>query len=170
VFIWNQGEGSDTVEGNSGFDTMVFNGAVLSEDISISANGDGARLFRGLGNITMDVHSVERIEVTPLGGADTVTINDLTGTHVREVAVDLGLAGVGDALADAVTVNGTAGNNHINVTTTGTMVTVSGLTEKVTVDHADSRRSPDDQWRRRKGHHRRVRAAGWHGDSYSRRR
>jgi Ca2+-binding RTX toxin-like protein len=138
VFIWNQGEGSDTVEGNSGFDTMVFNGAVLSEDISISANGDGARLFRGLGNITMDVHSVERIEVTPLGGADTVTINDLTGTHVREVAVDLGLAGVGDTLADAVTVNGTAGNNHINVTTTGTMVTVSGLTEKVTVDHADA--------------------------------
>jgi Ca2+-binding RTX toxin-like protein len=138
VFIWNQGDGSDVVLGNGGFDTMVFNGAALPENISISANGDGARLVRDLGTITMDVNSVERIEVTPLGGADTVTINDLTGTHVKEVAIDLGLAGVGDGQADGVTVNGTARNNHINVTTTGTTITVSGLAEQVTIDHAEA--------------------------------
>src|SRR4051812_27130667 len=72
LFIWSQGDGSDIVLGNSGFDTMVFNGAALPESITISANGDGARLSRDLGTITMDVNSVERIEVKPLGGADTV--------------------------------------------------------------------------------------------------
>ena len=138
LFIWNQGDGSDTVFGDGGFDTMVFNGAALSENIVISANGDGATLSRDLGNITMDVNSVERIDVTPLGGADTVTINDLTGTGVKKVAVDLGLAGAGDGQVDAVTVNGTARNDHIDVTTTGSVVTVSGLPEQVTVDHAES--------------------------------
>ena len=138
LFIWNQGDGSDVVLGNGGFDTMVFNGAALPENITISANGHDAMLVRDLGVITMDLNSIERIEVTPLGGADTVTVGDLSGTHVKEVAIDLGLAGVGDGQADAVTLNGTARNNHINVTTSGTTITVTGLPEQVTIDHVES--------------------------------
>ena len=138
IFIWNQGDGSDTVFGGGGFDTMVFNGAALPEHITISANGADAILFRGLGNITMDMNGVERIEVAPLGNADTVTINDLTGTHVKEVAVDLGVAGAGDGQADAVTVNGSARNNHITVTSNGTTITVSRPSEQVTIDHAEA--------------------------------
>jgi Ca2+-binding RTX toxin-like protein len=138
-FIWNQGEGSDSVDGGNGFDTLEFNGAALAENTTISANGEQATLFRDLGAITMHLNSIERIELTPLGGADNTTVNDLSGTGVKEVAIDLGVSGgVGDGQTDSVTVNGTRGENHINVTASGTMLTVSGLSEQVTIDHGET--------------------------------
>ena len=138
-FVWNQGDGSDVVDGQSGFDTLEFNGAIGGENISISANGGThATLARDLGTITMDLKSVERIEVTPLAGADSITINDLTGTGVKQIAIDLALPGtVGDGQNDSVIVNGTAGGNHINITAVGSMVTVGGLSEQVTIAHAE---------------------------------
>ena len=39
TFVWLPGEGSDSVEGNSGRDTMVFDGAGAAEQIDLSANG-----------------------------------------------------------------------------------------------------------------------------------
>ena len=42
TFIWNPGDGSDTVEGQGGSDSMVFNGANVSENFNISANGQHA--------------------------------------------------------------------------------------------------------------------------------
>jgi Ca2+-binding RTX toxin-like protein len=137
-FIWNQGEGSDSVDGGDGFDTLEFNGAALSENTTISANGEQATLFRDLGTITMHLNSIERIELAPLGGADNTIVNDLAGTSVKEVAIDLGVSGgVGDGQTDSVTVNGTGSENHINVTASGTMLTVSGLSEQVTIDHGE---------------------------------
>ena len=37
----------------------------------------------------MDTDSVEMVDFNALGGADTVTVNDLTGTDVSSVNVDL---------------------------------------------------------------------------------
>ncbi len=42
TFVWNPGDGSDTVEGQAGFDTLLFNGANVNENIDISANGSAA--------------------------------------------------------------------------------------------------------------------------------
>src|SRR4051794_30195933 len=61
TFIWNPGDGSDTVEGQSGFDTLQFNGANIGENIDISANGSRVRFFRDVANITMDLDGVEQI-------------------------------------------------------------------------------------------------------------
>ena len=88
-FIWNPGDGSDIVEGQGGNDTLVFNGANVDENFDISANGSRVRLFRDVGNITMDLNGVETIRLAALGGADTITVNDLTGTDVTQVAIDL---------------------------------------------------------------------------------
>jgi hypothetical protein len=70
-----------------------------------------------------------------LGGADTVTVNDLTGTDVNSVTVDLaGTIGgqVGDSAADDVVVNGTNGADAIAVAGTSSAgVTVSGLSAVV---------------------------------------
>ena len=90
TFIWNPGDGSDIVEGGAGTDTLVFNGANVAENIDISANGGRARLTRDVGNVTMDLNGVEHIQLNALGGADTITVNDLTGTGVTQVAIDLG--------------------------------------------------------------------------------
>ena len=39
------------------------------------------RFARDVGNITMDLDGVERIQLNALGGADNITVNDLTGTE-----------------------------------------------------------------------------------------
>src|SRR5205823_9347185 len=89
TFIWNPGDGSDTVEGQAGTDTLLFNGANVNENIDISANGGRLRLFRDVGNVVMDLNGVEHIQLNTVGGADTITVNDLSGTDVTQVAIDL---------------------------------------------------------------------------------
>ncbi len=56
---------------------MIFNGANIAEKIDLSANGHRLRLFRDVGSITMDTDGVETVDVNALGGADTLTVNDL---------------------------------------------------------------------------------------------
>ncbi|HET8973495.1 MAG TPA: hypothetical protein VFN63_09430 [Pseudolabrys sp.] len=157
TFVWNNGDGSDVVEGQAGFDTLVFNGnddPNVAEQMSISANGSRAALFRAQGNITMDLNSVERIELNALGGADNITINDLTGTDVKEVAIDLGVG------ADNITIDAQTGtdlkqfaidlgaddqadtvkiamNGPFTVTDVNGVVTVSDLTSTVTIVNFD---------------------------------
>jgi Ca2+-binding RTX toxin-like protein len=135
-FVWNPGDGSDVVEGQAGFDTLLFNGANVNENIDISANGSRVRLFRDVGNVTMDLNSVERIQLNALGGADTITVNDLTGTDMQQVAIDLGSppgSGVGDGQPDTIIVNGTNGADVIAITDNNGTVTVSGLPTTVTI-------------------------------------
>ena len=87
------------------------------EDIDISANGGRVRFTRDIAAVTMDLNDVERIEFNALGGADTITVNDLSGTDVQQVAIDLEASGGGgDAAADTVIVNGTNGVDQITVT------------------------------------------------------
>jgi Ca2+-binding RTX toxin-like protein len=136
--IWNPGDGSDVVEGQGGHDTLVFNGANVSEHIDISANGQRLRFFRDVANITMDCSGVEEVNFHALGGSDVVTVNDLTGTDVTDVTVDLSNnLSMPDGQADTVIVNGTAGNDTIHLTGTADAVRVTGLAATVTVTGAD---------------------------------
>ena len=48
------------VEGQDGFDTLVFNGAAGAESFDASASGQRLRFFRTQGNIVMDVDGTER--------------------------------------------------------------------------------------------------------------
>ena len=108
TFIWNPGDGSDVVNGGAGFDTLDFKGANTGENITISANGSGARFFRTAGTVTEDLTGVERIQFETVGhNEDHVTINDLTGTDVKQVAIDLGVGGGaagGDGKQDTVSI------------------------------------------------------------------
>jgi Ca2+-binding RTX toxin-like protein len=137
TFVWNPGDGSDTVEGQDGKDTLLFNGANVAEKIDISANGARARFFRDVANVTMDLNEVETIQFNALGGADTITVNDLSGTDVKYVSLDLGVAGNGDGAPDQVVVNGTAGNDAIKVSGGGGAVAVNGLPAQVLIAHAE---------------------------------
>ena len=87
----------------------------------------------------MDLNGVERIELAAKGSADNITVNDLTGTDVKQVAIDLtGSNGAGDGAADTVTLNATGGNDHITVASSGASVVVSGLSAQVTIDGAEA--------------------------------
>jgi len=140
AFIWDPGDGSDTVEGQRGADTMVFNGANASETVEISANGSRLKFFRNPGNVTMDTAGIERVDFNALGGLDTVTVNDLSGTGVTSVNVDLaGTPGgvAGDGQADRVLVNATDDNDAIDVSGDAAAVKVSGLAATTRVLHSE---------------------------------
>jgi Ca2+-binding RTX toxin-like protein len=140
TFVWDPGDGSDVVEGQDGADTMLFNGAGGAEQVDLSANGDRLRFFRTQGTITMDTAGVERVDFNALGGADLVTVNDLNGTDVTDVRVDLTgtLGGAsGDGQADRVVVNATDGEDAINVQGDAAVVKVSGLAATVAVLHSE---------------------------------
>lgn len=133
TFVWNPGDGSDVVEGQAGFDTLQFNGANVSENIDISANGSRLRFTRDVGNIVMDVNATERINFEALGGADNIVVNDLTGTQVSQVNLDLNA----DGQTDRVTVNGTAGNDVIAVLGGPGSVSVLGLAASVNITNSE---------------------------------
>lgn len=136
--IWNPGDGSDIIDGDSGKDTLIFNGANIGEMIDLSANGKHLRFSRNIASITLDCDGIERVIYRALGGMDQVTVNDLTGTDVRNVVVDLASPlGGGDGQEDTVFVNGTEGNDRIEVTGTADGVDVLGLTAVVTVVGAE---------------------------------
>ena len=134
TFVWNPGDGSDVVEGQGGHDTLQFNGSNANENIDLSANGSRLRLTRDIGSVTMDVHGVEQVNVAALGGADTITVNDLSGTGVTDVNIDLAAtpgSGVGDGQPDTVVVNGTARNDNIRVAGNATSACVHGLAANI---------------------------------------
>lgn len=140
VFQWDPGDGSDVVEGQDGADTMLFNGSAGNEIFEVSANGGRVRFTRNLGNIVMDLNDVEAVDLNTLGGTDTVTVNDLTGTDLTTVDVDLaGTIGgtAGDAATDTVIVNGTSGNDIIDVFGAGSAVSVLGLHARVNIANSE---------------------------------
>src|SRR5215470_5894737 len=141
TFVWNPGDASDVVEGQDGTDTLVFNGANVAEKVDIEANGTRVRFTRDVANITMDLGTIENIQFTARGGADNVTVGDLSGTGVTQVAVDLAGTpgtGQGDGATDTVTVNGTGKDDNIQVTGAGTSVAVNGLAEQVNLTGAEA--------------------------------
>ena len=86
------------------------NGANVAENIDISANGGRALFFRDVANVTMDLNDTEVINFNALGGADTIVVNDLSGTDVSEVNINLAAAGGGgDGAADTIIINATQG-------------------------------------------------------------
>jgi Ca2+-binding RTX toxin-like protein len=145
TFIWKPGDGNDVVQGGVGFDTLDFLGADrdlgnnLAETIVISANDSGgADFIRQNGNI--DLNGVERIQFEAQGRhVENITINDLTGTDVKQVAIDLGGGdpdGDGDGQADTVSINGQAINGQaITATDNNGVVTVSGMASTVTISN-----------------------------------
>jgi Ca2+-binding RTX toxin-like protein len=140
TFRWDNGEGSDVIEGQDGTDTMLFNGAAASETVTLTANRGRLTFFRVQGNVTMDTDGVEIVDFNALNGTDNVTVNDLTGTDVTETNIDLAavLDGtVPDGIAENVVVNGTAGDDTINIDGNGSGADVTGLATAVSVTHAD---------------------------------
>jgi hypothetical protein len=140
TFVWDPGDGSDVIEGGRGFDTMVFNGAAGDEIMTATGTFGHVLFSRDLGGIVMDLHGVEAIDVNALGGADSIAVNDVSGTDLKRVDVDLAamLGGsTSDGAADTVTVAGTKGDDTIAADANGNAIDVSGLAAFVRITHAD---------------------------------
>src|SRR5262249_51252142 len=141
-FSWSPGDGNDTVDGQAGNDLLGVFGGSGNDNIAISANGTGARITRDVDGMTMDLNSLEVVDVVPLGGADTVTVNDLTGSGVGGVNIALGADAFhdGDGAADTVILNGTNGNDNIAIigSTIGSpSLNVVGLSAQVNITDSE---------------------------------
>jgi hypothetical protein len=137
-FRWDPGDGSDVVEGESGFDTLDFNGAGVAEKMSLSPNGERSLFVRDIANIRMDMDGVESLDLTALGGTDEVTVDDMSGTDFRVANIDLaGAPGASDGAADLVTVNGSAGADNVDLETDGAVVVADGLQTQVRVSNSE---------------------------------
>ena len=136
-FQWDPGDGSDVIEGQDGTDAMAFNGSNIGENMDVSANGGRVRFTRNVATITMDLDDVESIVAKTLGGADNVTVNDLSGTDVANVVADLNAIGGGDDLQpDNVIANATNGDDVVSVIGAGPNAQVSGLPALISVSGA----------------------------------
>jgi Ca2+-binding RTX toxin-like protein len=139
TFQWDPGDGSDVVEGQDGADTMLFNGANIAERFDVSANGGRVRFTRDVATITMDLNDVESVNLKALGGADTLTVGDLSGTDVTRVATDLSATGGGgDGAPDSVVVDATNGADVVVVNGAAGTSGVTGLTAAVSVTGAEA--------------------------------
>ena len=136
TFVWNPGDDNDVVEGEGGFDTLLFQGANIGEQIGISANAGRAVFTRDIATVTVDTNDVERIQFNARGGADTIAVNDLSTTEVTDIEINLESSpgsDVGDAAADNVTVNGTSGDDVAVIIGGPAGVTVAGLSAQVDI-------------------------------------
>src|SRR5262245_9438331 len=134
TFRWDPGDGSDTIDGQSGTDTLDFNGANIAEKMQLTPNGSRALFLRDVANIRMDMDGVERLDLTALGGTDSIAVDDMRGTDFRQADIDLsGAAGGGDGAADTVTVAGTAGDDSVAVGAAAGVVQVRGLKTDVNI-------------------------------------
>ncbi|MBD1873389.1 calcium-binding protein [Nodosilinea sp. FACHB-131] len=140
AFLWNPGEGNDTIDGGAGHDTMLFNGAGASEVIDMLANGERFTFLRNIGAVVMDTNNLEQVDFRAFGGADTININDLTGTDIKQINLNLGISGTagGDGEIDTINITGSAGHDAIRIATSGQDVVVSGLTADVSIFRADA--------------------------------
>ncbi|MBX9584232.1 MAG: hypothetical protein K2X87_28365 [Gemmataceae bacterium] len=140
VFVWNPGEADDTIRGRDGFDTMQFNGNGADERVELSAVGGRLKFTRDVANVTMLTDDLERVNFTARGGADAITVGDLSKTDVQEVHVDLADpagGGIGDGKADSITLNGSKAADFVEMLGQGGSIAVVGLPTFVSITAAE---------------------------------
>jgi Ca2+-binding RTX toxin-like protein len=82
---WDDGDGSDRISGNNGYDTVAFEGSLaLGDNLVLSQQRDLAIFDRvNLVPIRLTVDTTEKFTVDGVDGDDTLTIKDISNTDVR---------------------------------------------------------------------------------------
>jgi Ca2+-binding RTX toxin-like protein len=137
---WLAGDGSDIIEGGLGTDFLRMTGSGANERFVVSPIGGRTILTRDVSNVRMDMGDLERLDIAPVGGADTMQVDDLSGTDTQLVSWELAPfrgTTASDGAKDSVLVNGTNGADAVDVAAGGQQVRVTGLAATVEVTRAD---------------------------------
>ena len=111
IIVWDPGDGSDLADGGTGFDTLQFNGNGQGEKFHAFQHDGLVTFTRDLGNIVMNLNDTEAIDLHALGGSDTLTVDDIDRSALREIDADLG----SDTVNDSVVVNGSQANDAFSI-------------------------------------------------------
>lgn len=132
--IWSPGDDTDVIEGGDGVDTVEVNGGNGAETFLVSANGSRVRIDRTTpAPFFLDTGTCERLTLNANGGADTITVNDLSGTTIKDVTL-----GIGDGGSDNIIVNASDQDETIMVNGTTGSVSITGLSASITLSGAEA--------------------------------
>ncbi len=114
TLVWNNGDGSDVVNGDAGRDDVEVNGSPTAGDIfTVQPNGSRVKFDRtNLVPFSLDIGSSETMHANGLGGDDTITVGEV-GSYSVTAAGGPGndtLTGAGSS----ETLLGGSGNDMIN--------------------------------------------------------
>ena len=129
IFVWEPGDGADVNSGgDDGGDTFHLFGSDAADDITLQS-GETETHFNAVFNANeIDNSGIENVLVDPLGGNDTILVQDLFATEV--VSVTINVAG-GD---EAITVAGRSTADDLTVSVPlDTRVELGGLTYDVNI-------------------------------------
>jgi Ca2+-binding RTX toxin-like protein len=128
VAQWNPGDANDSLEGEAGSDRLEFNGSAIAEALDVSPSGERVVLRRNIASVAVDFDDVETLALRPLAGADTITVNDTTGTALAVVDANLNaVTDTGDGSPDTVITNGTDAVDSVRVRRLGSQAAVGGI-------------------------------------------
>jgi Ca2+-binding RTX toxin-like protein len=133
IFVWTVGDGQDVViDGGSNdvnevdlFRLLGVDGQVLNAVVNAAPTGTGFQLV--VGSETLLVTNVESLGVEAGNAADLITVNDLGGSLLDIINIDLG----SDGVQDTVTVNGTNSADGFNVDFTNITVDLGGTSSTI---------------------------------------
>jgi hypothetical protein len=142
------GDGMDRIDGGAGNDLLEVYGSATGDHFTLAALSNGhALLMQDNGTVNnADLVSVEHIDFTTAGedgvnssGSDNITVEDMTGTAVNLVSIDLaGPSGTsGDGKVDTVNLMGNA-SETVTVSLVHGELVITGLAAKVTIAHFDA--------------------------------
>ena len=145
TFFWDPGDGDDLIEGGAGdSDQLFFFGNAGAEQFFLfadTATPSRFHLFRVQAAIDIDAADLEEVNLTTLGGADTVTVgrsdlgvlSDLSTTTVRAVDVSLGV----DAAATTSSSKAARWTTICSSASRAGIVKVAGLSYDLRIDGSD---------------------------------
>ena len=130
----------DRIDGGLGLDRLNVVGTSDSEEFTVQAVGNRARISRDTSAALAELAAVEIADVSAGDGADLVDVGSLAGSGLQRVDADLG---AGDGARDQVTAQGSGGNEHLDARRNGDDVAVSGLPGGASVNVENSRAGED---------------------------
>lgn len=113
-FIWNNGDGSDKINGGAGLDIVEVNDASNQSDNFVLRQQGRQAIFErtNLRRFKLDTRNVEEFEVNATGGNDRLTIGDLSRTPIQGVRFSGGDGNdILDATGTSVNVTAFGGND-----------------------------------------------------------
>lgn len=139
-FFWAFGDGNDNLDGGTGQNNVIVSGHRINNNrftlspfsplkgVASIELADAASVLQA----TILTASIQQIDLVGGEAQDTFNIADLTGTAVTIINTSFGQ----DTVADEVSVNGTANNDHLMIGGSQNTSTVSGLPWIVSVTGA----------------------------------
>ncbi len=70
---WRPGDGNDLLDGNDGTDTLEMYGTDAAEVFAVAANGTRVSITRDIGNVLLDLATIERLTLSANGGNDSTS-------------------------------------------------------------------------------------------------